>query len=369
MLAQVLAAGSLTLPERLRDDGVALQTPAQGPLPWSRKTVFLLGGGTAMLNALYAAAARLGVGLAYETEGVAVSLAEGTVTVRRNGSLQTLAPRAVVVACGGFQADRARLRRWWGEGAEAFRIRGAPFATGAVLSSLLDQGAQATGDPKALHLVATDARSPLFDGGIVSRVDGISWGIVVDRHGRRIADEAQDIGPGRHTAWGRQVAACPGQTAWLIHDARTQSQAPRAAFAPLCAGTVEELAPALSVEPAALGATVAAFNAAPRLPVADGPRIAAVFPPKSRRALPLLRPPFAAFPICPGVTFTAYGLAVDSQARILTTAGTPCQTVFAAGAAMAPGILGTGYLAGAALTIGAVFGRIAGEGAARRAQS
>jgi tricarballylate dehydrogenase len=118
------------------------------------------------------------------------------------------------------------------------------------------------------------------------------------------------------------------------------------------------------IDAAGLAATVSAFNAAVR---ADG-RTAGIRPEKTRHARVLAVPPFSAIPIRPGITFTCLGVKVDGEARVLMADDTPVSNLFAAGMIMAPNVLGTGYLAGAGLTIGVVFGRLAGEAAARRAR-
>jgi tricarballylate dehydrogenase len=273
-------------------------------------------------------------------------------------------PRTVVLCCGGAQADLAALRPFWGEAADAFILRGTPYADGALLRGLIGQRVATAGEPGACHLVAVDARSPWADGGIATRVLGIPAGIVVDAAGRRFHDEGGDTGPTRYAVWGRKVAEQPGQLAWLILDAAAETGTLPPVFPPLMAATLPELAVLGGIDAAGLAATVSAFNAAVR---ADG-RTAGIRPEKTRHARVLAVPPFSAIPIRPGITFTCLGVKVDGEARVLMADDTPVSNLFAAGMIMAPNVLGTGYLAGAGLTIGVVFGRLAGEAAARRAR-
>ncbi|MGO9024211.1 MAG: FAD-dependent tricarballylate dehydrogenase TcuA [Beijerinckiaceae bacterium] len=342
-LARLLIRRSADIPEWLAANGVAFQTIADGSLPWSRKTAFFLGGGKAMVNALYATACRAGVAILYDSAVSALDL-DGSATLSRDGVTKTVRTRATVVCSGGYQANKAWLRRAWGEAADNFVNRGTPFATGDALQSLLDLGAAAAGSPGACHLVAVDARSPEHDGGIVTRVKAIPFGIVVDRHGRRFHDEEAEAGPKHYSAWGRLVASCPGQSATLILDAKGIERMPPSVFPPIQGQTIAEIAAALNIDLDGLTATVEECGK-------------------------LKAPPFSAFPIRPGVTFTCHGVKVDQRARVLMSDGHPCKNLFAAGMIMAPNILGTGYLAGAAITIGVVFGRIAGEEAARYALS
>jgi tricarballylate dehydrogenase len=280
---------------------------------------------------------------------------------------RTVCPRAVIACCGGYQANPARLRLRWGDAADRFVVRGIPHARGEVLLHLLDQGAAAVGEPGACHLVAVDARSPQADGGIVTRVLGIPAGIVVDGSGRRFHDEAADLGPTRYALWGQMVAELPGQIAFLVLDAPGEASVRPSIFPPIRAATIGELAAMIGLDPGALEATVACFNAAIGNP-GRGPaatRTEGIAPAKTRLARPITVPPFTAIPIRPGITFTCHGVKVDAQARVVLADGRPAENIYAAGMIMAPNVLGTGYLAGAAVTIGAVFGRIAGEEAAR----
>jgi tricarballylate dehydrogenase len=276
---------------------------------------------------------------------------------------ETVRPRAVVASCGGYQANVQQLARVWGSAAERFVVRGSPHAAGEVLLSLTDQGVATVGSPAAGHLVAVDARSPQYDGGIVTRALGIPAGIVVDRDGKRFHDEAADIGPTRYAVWGRLLARCPGQIGYLILDATAQARVRPSVFPPLQAATIPELATRIGLDPTSLQATVTGFNAA-----IEGQATQGLSPPKTRQAWPLALPPFSAIPMRPGITFTCHGLRVDAQARVLLGNGHPTENLFAAGILMAPNVLGTGYLAGVAMTNGTVFGRIAGTEAARLAR-
>ncbi|PWC33713.1 FAD-dependent tricarballylate dehydrogenase TcuA [Azospirillum sp. TSO35-2] len=371
-LAGLLIRESAGIVAWLADNGVHFQDPGDGVLPYSRKTAFLLGGGQALVNALYATAARLGVDIRYDSAVRALDLGDAArpaVVVRHRDGESALAARAVVVASGGFQANGDWLRERWGAVADNAVVRGTRHATGTALKALLDHGAQPVGDPAHGHMVAVDGRSPRFDGGIVTRLDGIAHGIVVDRDGQRFADEGADSGPTRYAVWGERVARCPDGLAFMIFDATIERRFRPSIFPAIRAESVGALAAALGIAPAALEATVSRFNAAVR--PGGGPedgRTDGITPPKTRHAAPILVPPFGAYPVRAGVTSTSLGVRVDPTARVLDGGGRPLGSVFAAGVVMAPNILGRGYLAGSAMTIGAVFGRIAGREAARHAR-
>lgn len=326
------AQESAALPGWFQRQGVILQTKS---IPWSRKTVFLLGGGMAALNALYLQAQRVGVQVAYGTtatlseEGTLSEGAEGG--VRLSPGFCRVSPKATVVCTGGEQAALERLGAWIN--------RGSPYVTGEGLHSLLALGAEPVGAAGACHQVAVDARSPRHDGGIVTRIDGFALGMVVDRSGQRFRDEMAETSPRRYAVWGQAVAACPGQWAALVVDATHRPHLPVMIYPPLEAPTLEALATRLEVPAPAL---IQAAGESGRVAV----------------------PPFFAYPIRPGITFTARGVRVTDQGRVQ---GLARSDLFAAGMILAPNLLGTGYLAGAGITVSAISGRHAGREAARHA--
>jgi tricarballylate dehydrogenase len=356
--------------------GVRFQPSLTGTLSLSRTNAFFLGGGKALLNGLYATAERLGVAILYDTEVQSLRLDDGFVRsaeIASRGFPATVESRAVVAASGGFQANIAWLKEYWGEAADNFRIRGTPYAEGRVLRDLLRQGAAQVGDPTQCHAVAIDARAPQFDGGIVTRLDCVPFSIVVDRDGTRFYDEGEDVWPKRYAIWGRLVAQRPGQIAFSIFDQKVENLFMPSVFPAIRADSILGLAEKLGIDPATLSATVSRFNAAIVTGHFDPGKLDdcrtsdAITPRKTHWARPIDTPPFSAYPLCPGITFTYLGLRVDAAARVLMNDGKPSANLFAAGEIMAGNILGKGYLAGFGMSIGTVFGRIAGTEAARHA--
>ncbi|HYB42229.1 MAG TPA: FAD-dependent tricarballylate dehydrogenase TcuA, partial [Candidatus Methylomirabilis sp.] len=336
---------------------------------------FFLGGGKAMVNAYYETARRLGVEVAYEVEVRELDLADGvfrSALAARGGGTQEIRADAVVVAAGGFEANIPWLKRYWGEAADNFVIRGTRYNQGLMLERLLDGGARPVGNPREFHAVAVDARAPKFDGGIVTRLDSVPFGVVVNREAQRFYDEGEDFWPKRYAIWGGLIARQPGQVAYSIGDARAIGRFMPSVFPAVERGSLAELARELGLDSAALAATVDRFNRSVRPGTFDPAslddcRTDGLELPKSHWALPIDRPPFWAYPLRPGITFTYLGVTVDECARVLMRDGRPSGNVFAAGEVMAGNILGRGYLAGFGLTIGTVFGRIAGREAASRA--
>src|SRR5947207_8026531 len=171
---------------------------------------------------------------------------------------------ALVAAPGGFEANIEWLKEYWGEAADNFLIRGTPYNRGSILKMLLAKGVQEVGDPRQCHAVAIDARAPKFDGGIITRLDCVVFGVVVNKRAVRFYDEGEDIWPKRYAIWGRLVAQQPDQIAYIIFDATALTLFMPSLYPPLEAASIRELAGKLSLDPDALEQTVAQFNAAVR---------------------------------------------------------------------------------------------------------
>ncbi|MGA1444427.1 MAG: FAD-dependent tricarballylate dehydrogenase TcuA, partial [Candidatus Puniceispirillaceae bacterium] len=258
----------------------------------------------------------------------------------------------------------------WGDAAKNFLVRGTPYNKGRVLRVLLDRGAQPVGALDQCHAVAIDARAPKYDGGIASRVDGVPFGVVLNNSAERFYDEGEDFWPKRYAIWGRLVAAQPDQIAYAIVDSEGVERFMPSVFTPIVDDTIEGLASQLGIDPTAAKKTIDAFNAAcPSGPIdqmiLDGKATTGLTPEKTNWSAPLQKPPFYGYPLRPGITFTYMGVAVNDRAQVLMQDGKPAANLFAAGEIMAGNVLGQGYLGGIGMTIGGVFGRIAGAEAAR----
>jgi tricarballylate dehydrogenase len=372
-LAELTLRESMTLPAWMEEQGILWQRALTGTLHLSRTNLFFLGGGKQLVNTYYDTAARLGVRIRYDANVVALGgdTRVGEVVLDDG---ERIACRAVVVAAGGFEADVAWLKEYWGDAADNFIIRGTPYNTGLVLRALYALGAKRIGDPRGFHATACDARAPRFDGGIVTRIDAIPFGIVVNAAGSRFYDEGEELWPKRYAIWGKLIAQQPRQTAFVIFDAKVHGRFIPSAFPALRAGSVGELAALMGLDGAAVTATVARYNEA-IVPggtfdpsALDDCATRGLVPPKSHWALPIDTPPFYGYAMRTGITFTYLGVEVSGDARVVTQSGTPFENLYAAGECMAGNILSRGYLAGFGLTIGTVFGRIAGKEAARHAR-
>lgn len=359
------------------EQGVRFQPPLGGTLGLGRTNSFFLGGGRAMLNALYNTAERIGVNVLYEAEVTAMDIRDGmfvSATTYINGKEETVRAGALVAAAGGFESNIDWLAEYWGAAARNFLIRGTANNQGSILKMLLDAGVRRIGDPTQCHAVAIDARAPQYDGGIITRLDCVVFGIVVNKNAERFYDEGEDIWPKRYAIWGRLVAQQPDQIAYIVFDHSVLTKFMPSLFPPIKADTVMELAVKLKIPADTLEKTVAGFNKA----VVDGTFDHTILddcytegldPPKTHWAQRLENPPYYAYPVRPGITFTYLGTRVNKEARIIMDDGKPAGNMFAAGEIMSGNVLGKGYAAGIGMTIGSVFGRIAGREAAHNARN
>jgi tricarballylate dehydrogenase len=375
-LARLVIRASSTCRPWMRKHGVRFQPPLSGALHVARTNAFFMGGGKALVNAYYRSAEALGVQIRYDTPVDAVELDAGRFIAARSGRLRFEA-RACVLAAGGFESNREWLREAWGQNergewpADNFLIRGTRFNQGVLLKHMIDSGADAVGDPSQSHCVAIDARAPLYDGGICTRIDCVSLGIVVNRDARRFYDEGEDFWPKRYAIWGRLVAQQPGQIGYSIIDAKAIGRFMPPVFPGAKADSLHELARQLQLPEATFVETIRAYNAACRAgtfdhTALDDCRTEDLTPAKTHWARPIDSPPFFGYALRPGITFTYLGLKVNHHAQVHFD-GRPSENLFVAGEMMAGNVLGKGYTAGVGMSIGTAFGRIAGTQAAKAA--
>lgn len=374
-LASMTVRESESVPGWMSDHGVRWQHALAGTLHLGRTNRFFLGGGKALVNTYFRALARRGVAVGYEAmvddldlEGAACR----AVLVRCRGSTHRVRTKSLVSAAGGFEANIDWLRRYWGDAAENYIVRGTPHNDGHLLARLYEAGAGRAGQEKGFHAIAVDARAPRFDGGIATRLDTIPFGVVLNRDGRRFHDEGEDVWPKRYATWGRLIAEQPDQIAYSFWDAKVDALFLPPMYGSETSGSIAELADRLGLDADLAMGTISAYNDAvvdgtfdPE--VLDGCRTEGLRPPKTHWAQRLDTPPYHAVAIRPGITFTYLGVMVDSTARVLREDGTRFDNVFAAGEIMSGNVLSTGYLGGFGLTIGTVWGRRAGTEAARGA--
>lgn len=373
-MARLTIRASSTCRNWMRKHGVHFQPPLSGALHVARTNAFFMGGGKALVNAYYRSAEKLGVRIRYEAPVDRLEIENGEFRAAWCKG-ERIEAKACVLAAGGFESNRDWLREAWGQNergewpSDNFLIRGTAYNQGVLLRHMLEQHqADDIGDPTQAHMVAIDARAPLYDGGICTRIDCVSLGVVVNREAKRFYDEGEDFWPKRYAIWGRLVAQQPGQVAYSIIDAKAIGRFMPPVFPGVTANSLPELADKLGLDQATFMQTLDRYNAGCHVgkfdhTALDDCHTEGVTPAKTHWARPIDTAPFYGYALRPGVTFTYLGLKVDDTSAV-RFADQPSRNLFVAGEMMAGNVLGKGYTAGVGMSIGTAFGRIAGRNAA-----
>ncbi|MBY6346191.1 FAD-dependent tricarballylate dehydrogenase TcuA [Providencia rettgeri] len=369
-LARLVIRTTSTCRTWMRKHGVNFQPPLSGALHVARTNAFFMGGGKALINAYYRSAQSLGVEVRYNAPVDRLEVEDGQFVAAWCGG-QRLEARSCVLAAGGFESNRDWLRKAWGQNelgewpSDNFLIRGTRFNQGVLLRHMIeDHNADYIGDPTQAHMVAIDARAPLYDGGICTRIDCVSLGVVVNQEAKRFYDEGEDFWPKRYAIWGRLVAKQPGQIAYSIIDSKAIGRFMPPVFPGQKADTLPELAHRLGLNAETFQRTLSDYNGACQVGTFDHTALddchtQGIEPLKSHWALPINKPPFYGYALRPGVTFTYLSLHTDDTAAVRFN-NTPSRNLFVAGEMMAGNVLGQGYTAGVGMSIGTTFGCIAG---------
>ena len=378
-LARMVIRASSTCRNWMRKHGVIFQPPLSGALHVARTNAFFMGGGTALVNAYFRSAENLGVQIHYEALVDRLEIDNGVFKAAYTTTGKRFTAKSCVLAAGGFESNREWLREAWGQNergewpSDNFLIRGTAFNRGVLLKHMLDEHrADRIGDPTQAHMVAIDARAPLYDGGICTRIDCVSLGVVVNREAQRFYDEGEDFWPKRYAIWGRLVAMQPQQIAYSIIDSKAIGRFMLPVFPGVKANSLEELAEKLELDVDTFMQTLNAYNDNCHVgkfdhTALDDCHTEDITPAKTHWARPIDTAPFYGYALRPGVTFTYLGLKVDDTAAVRFD-DKPSPNLFVAGEMMAGNVLGKGYTAGVGMSIGTAFGRIAGRNAALSAQ-
>jgi tricarballylate dehydrogenase len=342
------------------------------------------GGGAGLVQALDNAARAAGIEVFYGTR-VKSLLMDGErvagVHASRDGRPVEFHARSVVLACGGFEANPEMRTRYLGVGWELAKVRGTRFNQGDGLRMALDIGAASYGNWSGCHATGWDLNAPEFgDVNVGDQFQKHSYifGILVNANGRRFVDEGADFHSFTYARYGGEVLKQPGQFAWQVFDAKVtkllRSEYRIRMMTKVTADTLEELAGKMEgVDPRGFLETVRAYNAAVMKDVPfdhtvkDGKGTVGIDPPKSNWAQALDTPPFDAYGTTCGITFTFGGLRIDpANGQVLSVTLAPIPGLFCAGE-MVGGLFYFNYPSGTGLVSGALFGRIAGAGAAAAA--
>ena len=351
---------------------------------WGGLTVEAWGGGPGLVAGLTTAARKNGIIVAYEARAAALIADDDGVKgvrVRHRGKTVDVATMCVVLAAGGFQANAEWRTRYLGPGWELAKVRGTRFNTGDGIRMALDAGAQPTGNWSGGHAVGWDRNAPEFgdlDVGDNFQKHSYPFSIMLNANGERFVDEGADFRNYTYAKYGRVILSQPGQFAWQLFDAkvlhllRDEYRIKRVTKAK--ADTLEELVGKLDdVNPQKALATLKAYNAAVKTEVPFNPNVkdgrctVGLTIPKSNWANVLDTPPFEAYAVTCGLTFTFGGLKIDGAARVIDTDGQVIPGLYAAGE-LVGGLFYFNYPGGTGLMAGSVFGKIAGTSAGQRAK-
>ena len=348
---------------------------------WGGLTVEAYGGGPGMVEAHKRAADKHGIRIFYETRALSLLHDDDGVqglSVRHQGKTRTLRCRAVILAAGGFQANPEWRTRYLGPGWDLAKVRGTRFNTGDGIRMALDIGAAPRGNWSGCHAVGWDRNAPEF--GDLAVGDGFQkhsypFGIMVNARGDRFVDEGADFRNYTYAKYGAVILAQPGQFAWQIFDRKVlhllRDEYRIRQVTKVSADTLESLVTKLDdVNAAKALETINQYNAAVRTDVAFNPNVKdgrgtrGLQVPKSNWANLLDEPPFEAYAVSCGITFTFGGLRITTDAQVVDTDGVPIPGLYAAGE-LVGGLFYFNYPGGTGLMSGAVFGRIAGGSAGR----
>jgi tricarballylate dehydrogenase len=334
-----------------------------------------------MIDAHKRAADKNGIPIFYEAR--ALTLVHGDdgvrgLTVRYRGKTSTLHCRAVILAAGGFQANPEWRTRYLGPGWDLAKVRGTRFNTGDGIRMALDIGAAPRGNWSGCHAVGWDRNAPEF--GDLAVGDGFQkhsypFGIMLNARGERFVDEGADFRNYTYAKYGAVILAQPNQFAWQIFDKKVlhllRDEYRIRQVTKVSSDTLEGLAAKLDdVNAARALETIKAYNAAVRgdVPfnpnVKDGRSTRGLVVPKSNWANTIDEPPFEAYAVSCGITFTFGGLRIGTNAQVIDTDGVPIPGLYAAGE-LVGGLFYFNYPGGTGLMAGSVFGRIAGDSAGR----
>lgn len=345
---------------------------------WGGLTVEAVGGGAGLSDAEFEAAEREGIEIRYGT-GLTGLLVEdgrvvGVVAESASGS-EEIRAKAVVLACGGFEASAEMRVRHLGPEWERAKVRGTEYNTGDGIRAALEAGAEAYGDWGGCHAVAWDLNAPDVGNRRIADLyqkHSYPLGITVNAEGKRFVDEGADFRNYTYAKYGREILRQPYQAAFQLFDSKVEAMLrDEYRIAEATKASADEagaLADLLGVDREGLERTVGDFNAAVREGEFDPSRLdgkgtEGIEPPKSNWALPLDAPPLMGYAVTCGITFTYGGLRIDPEARVMREDGSAIEGLFAAGE-LVGGLFYENYAGGTGLMSGAVFGRIAGRSAA-----
>ena len=349
---------------------------------WGGLIVEAVGGGKGLSDRLFELVERNEIEVFYQTSGTKLSVNDSGsvdgITVKSESGYVDISCKSVVLACGGFEANSEMRTRYLGPGWELAKVRGTQYNTGDGINMALDIGAQSHGHWSGCHAVAWDLNAPAHGDRNVADLfqkHSYPFGLIVNVDGKRFVDEGADLRNYTYAKYGREILKQPQRVAFQLFDQKTKHLLRDEYFIPQMtmveANTIEELAIGLDINPEELQKTIETYNESVQEgdfnPTAlDGKHTKGIFPPKSNWAQEMDSPPYLGYAVTCGITFTFGGLKIDSNTQVQDNSDMPIPGLFAAGE-LTGGLFYNNYPGGSGLMSGAVFGKIAGENAAKSA--
>ncbi len=344
---------------------------------WGGLTLEAVGGGPGLIDSLMAACENAGITITYDTRAMSLITEGPQVTglrVRHAGEDSEIEASAVILASGGFQANGEWRTKYLGPGWDLAKVRGTRFNTGDGIRMALEIGAMSWGNWSGAHAVGWEYNAPQF--GDLAVGDGFQkhsypFAIMVNARGERFVDEGADFRNYTYAKYGRIILEQPGQMAWQVFDQKTthllRDEYRIKQVTKVQADTLEDLGKKLEgVDEERFLRTVDQYNAAVQRDVPFNPNIkdgrgtSGLSIEKSNWSNTLDTPPFVAYQVTCGITFTFGGLRISTDAEVLDEEAQPIPGLYACGE-LVGGIFYGNYPGGSGLTNGAVFGRIAGR--------
>jgi tricarballylate dehydrogenase len=371
------AVGAVTVPGSAR-----VKLPSGGALR-------VKGEGVILSSTWFRLAEEAGVTLAYETHAQKIITASNGhiagIEVRDAEGLRIHHCRALVLASGGFQANPEMRTSYLGPPWSLVKVRGARFNTGEMIRAALETGAQSYGEWSGCHATPIDADAPTYgELRLTDRTNRLSYpfSVMVNLEGERFTDEGADFNLYTYARMGREILQQRGSTIFQVFDQQTLPllETRYNTGTPVIADTFSELAARIAERYRALGfrketfvSTLEQYNAAVQEgafnpDILDGKHTVGLKPEKTNWATRIDQPPFIAYPVTVGITFTFGGIRINTNAEVVDYLERPLPGLFATGE-MTGGFFYLNYPGGAGLMRGAVFGRIAGINAARLAKT
>ena len=349
---------------------------------WGGLIVEAVGGGKGLSDRLFELVERNEIEVFYQTSGTKLSVNQSGsvngITVKSESGYEDISCKSIVLACGGFEANSEMRTRYLGPGWELAKVRGTQYNTGDGINMALDIGAQSHGHWSGCHAVAWDLNAPAHGDRNVADLfqkHSYPFGLIVNVDGKRFVDEGADLRNYTYAKYGREILKQPQRVAFQLFDQKTKHLLRDEYFIPQMtmveANTIEELAIGLDINPEELQKTIETYNESVQEgdfnPTAlDGKHTKGIFPPKSNWAQEMDSPPYLGYAVTCGITFTFGGLKIDSNTQVQDNSDMPIPGLFAAGE-LTGGLFYNNYPGGSGLMSGAVFGKIAGENAAKSA--